>query len=78
MGGEEGDPSPGGFRLQVHGEVDSPFTLDFAALLAMPQIEQDCDVHCVTKWTVLDAHFTGVRVADLAAPARCQRRARTT
>jgi DMSO/TMAO reductase YedYZ molybdopterin-dependent catalytic subunit len=70
MGGEEGDPSPGGFRLQVHGEVESPYTLDFASLLAMPQVEQDCDVHCVTKWTVLGAHFTGVRVADLAARAK--------
>jgi DMSO/TMAO reductase YedYZ molybdopterin-dependent catalytic subunit len=70
MGGEEGDPSPGAFRLRVHGEVDNPMTLDFAALLAMPQIEQTCDVHCVTKWTVLDAHFTGVRVADIAAAAK--------
>ncbi len=70
MGGEEGDPSPGGFRLQVHGEVDNPYTLDFASLLAMPQVEQECDVHCVTKWTVLGAHFTGVRVADLAARAK--------
>jgi hypothetical protein len=70
MGGDEGDPSPGAFRLRVHGEVDNPMTLDFAALLAMPQIEQTCDVHCVTKWTVLDAHFTGVRVADIAAVAK--------
>ena len=70
MGGEEGDPSPANFRLEVHGEVDNPFTLDFAGLLAMPQVDQACDVHCVTKWTVLDAHFTGVRVADLAARAK--------
>jgi DMSO/TMAO reductase YedYZ molybdopterin-dependent catalytic subunit len=70
MGGEEGDPSPGNWRLQVHGEVESPFTIDFAGLLAMPQVEQDCDVHCVTKWTVLGAHFTGVRVADIAARAK--------
>lgn len=70
MGGEEGDPSPGAWRLKVHGEVESPFTLDFAALLAMPQIEQACDVHCVTKWTVLDARFTGVRLTDLAARAK--------
>jgi DMSO/TMAO reductase YedYZ molybdopterin-dependent catalytic subunit len=70
MGGEEGDPSPGAFRLQVHGEVDNPYTLDFASLLQMPQVEQDCDVHCVTKWTVLGARFTGVRVADLAARAK--------
>ncbi|MGH7294686.1 MAG: molybdopterin-dependent oxidoreductase, partial [Polyangiaceae bacterium] len=70
MGGEEGDPSPGSWRLQVHGEVDSPFTLDFAGMLAMPQVDQECDVHCVTKWTVLGARFTGVRVADLAARAQ--------
>jgi DMSO/TMAO reductase YedYZ molybdopterin-dependent catalytic subunit len=70
MGGDEGDPSPGNFRLEVHGEVEHPFTIDFAELLAMPQIDQTCDVHCVTKWSVLDARFTGVRVADLAARAK--------
>jgi DMSO/TMAO reductase YedYZ molybdopterin-dependent catalytic subunit len=70
MGGDEGDPSPGGWRLQVHGEAENPFTIDFAGLLAMPQVEQECDVHCVTKWSVLGAHFTGVRVADLAERAK--------
>ena len=70
MGGDEGDPSPGSWRLSVSGEVEAPFTIDFAEMLAMPQVEQDCDVHCVTKWTVLGAHFTGVRVADLAARAK--------
>ncbi|MDP9151593.1 MAG: molybdopterin-dependent oxidoreductase [Myxococcota bacterium] len=69
MGGEEGDPSPGSWRLQVHGEVERPFSIDFSELLGMAQIEQECDVHCVTKWTVLGAHFTGVRVADLAKRA---------
>jgi Oxidoreductase molybdopterin binding domain len=69
MGGDEGDPSPSGWRLQVHGEVERPFTLDFAELLAMPQVEQTCDVHCVTKWSVLGAAFSGVRVSDLAARA---------
>lgn len=70
MGGVEGDPSPGAFRLRVHGEVEQPFTLDLAQLLAMPQVDQACDVHCVTKWTVLDSKWTGVRVADLAARAK--------
>jgi DMSO/TMAO reductase YedYZ molybdopterin-dependent catalytic subunit len=76
MGGEEGDGSPGNFRLQVHGEVEQPFALDFAGLLAMPQVEQVCDVHCVTRWTVLGASFTGVRVADLAARAKVKPAAR--
>ena len=70
MGGQEGDPSPGAFRLKVHGAVDNPYELDFAALLRMPQINQTCDVHCVTKWSLFDSHWTGVRVADLAARAK--------
>jgi hypothetical protein len=76
MGGQEGDPSPGHFKLQVHGEVMEPFELDFGGLLAMPQVEQVCDVHCVTKWTMLDSRWTGVRVADLAKRARLKATAR--
>ncbi|WP_394823699.1 molybdopterin-dependent oxidoreductase [Pendulispora albinea] len=76
MGGSEGDPSAKGFSLKVHGEVEQPFTIDFAGLLEMPQVEQVCDVHCVTKWTVLDSHWTGVRVADLAARAKVKKSAR--
>ena len=76
MGGVQGNPSPANFRLRVHGEVEAPFTIDFAELLGMPQVEQTCDVHCVTKWTVLDSRWTGVRVSELAARARLKRTAR--
>ena len=69
MGGTEGDPSPKNWRLKIHGEVESPFEIDYAELLAMPQAEQVCDVHCVTKWSAFDASFSGVRVAELAARA---------
>jgi len=70
MGGAMGEPSPGRWKLKVYGDVEQAYEIDFAELLRMPQVEQVCDVHCVTKWTVLDAHFTGVRVADLAARAK--------
>lgn len=76
MGGVEGDPSPSSFRLQVYGEVEQPFSIDFAELLKMPQVDQVCDVHCVTKWTALDAKWTGVRLADLAARAKPKPNAR--
>jgi hypothetical protein len=76
MGGSEGDPSPGGFRLRVHGEVEQPFTIDFGELLRMPQVEHRVDVHCVTKWTVLDSAWTGVKLAELAARARVRPGAR--
>jgi hypothetical protein len=69
MGGAEGDPSPGKLRLRLHGEVSRPLELDLAALLAMPQVEQESDVHCVTKWSLLGATWTGVRVAELAERA---------
>ncbi|HEY2515231.1 MAG TPA: molybdopterin-dependent oxidoreductase [Polyangiaceae bacterium] len=76
MGGQEGDPSPGHWKLKVYGAVDAPFEIDFAELLKMPQVEQVCDVHCVTKWTMLDAHWTGVRIADLAQRAHLKANAR--
>lgn len=76
MGGAEGDPSPGAFRLRVHGEVDQPSSFDLAQLLEMPQVEQVCDVHCVTKWSVLDSRWSGVRLADLAARVKVRPSAR--
>src|SRR5687767_13133624 len=35
MGGEQGDPSRGKYRLKVHGEVDNPFEVDFRELVAL-------------------------------------------
>jgi DMSO/TMAO reductase YedYZ molybdopterin-dependent catalytic subunit len=70
MGGQPGATSPSRFRLTVHGEVDAPFTLSFAELLALPQTTLVADVHCVTGWSVLGHNWTGVRVADLAQRAR--------
>ena len=70
MGGEEGDPSPGGFRLRVHGLVGNPFTLSFADLLELPQVTLPCDVHCVTGWSVLGASWTGVRLREIADRAQ--------
>ena len=66
MGGEAGDPDPKSFRLHVHGEVDAPLDLDFAALTALPATEQTCDVHCVTGWSMLDSKWTGLQIAHLA------------
>lgn len=76
MGGEPGDANPANFRLRVHGEVDNPLDIDFAALLAMPQTEQTCDVHCVTGWSLLDSKWTGVQVAHLAKLAKVRDSAR--
>jgi DMSO/TMAO reductase YedYZ molybdopterin-dependent catalytic subunit len=76
MGGDPGDPNPANFNLQVHGEVDNPFDLDFAKLTAQPSVEQTCDVHCVTGWSLFDSVWTGVQIAHLARLARVRDAAR--
>ena len=76
MGGEPGDANPATFRLRVHGEVDNPLDIDFATLLAMPQTEQTCDVHCVTGWSLLDSNWTGGQVAHIAKLAKVRDAAR--
>jgi DMSO/TMAO reductase YedYZ molybdopterin-dependent catalytic subunit len=76
MGGDPGDPRPGEFRLRVHGEVEAPFSVDFAGLLALPQVEVAVDVHCVTGWSVLGAKIKGVRLSELAKRAKLEKSAR--
>ena len=76
MGGTPGDPSPSKFRLKVHGEVDKPFTLDFAELVKLGGVTRKVDVHCVTGWSVLGASFTGVPIQTLADKAALRTTAR--
>ncbi|MFO0750398.1 MAG: molybdopterin-dependent oxidoreductase [Myxococcota bacterium] len=70
MGGEPGDPLPRNFRLKVHGNVATPFELDFRQLVAMPEAKEAvADVHCVTGWSCLGARWRGVPIAALAKRA---------
>lgn len=76
MGGSAGSPSRRDFGLRVHGEVDRPYTLDFAELVALGPVERTVDVHCVTGWSVLGAKWKGIRLRDLAERAGVRRGAR--
>ena len=76
MGGQESDTQAKDFSLRIHGEVERPQTIDFRALLAYPQVTQKSDVHCVTKWSMLDAPWTGVRLIDIAANVGVKKTAR--
>ncbi len=77
MGGIAGDPSRGALRLKVHGEVEQPLNLSFDNLLDdYTRIEQTCDVHCVTRWSLLGGIWQGVRVGELAQRAKITKRAR--
>jgi DMSO/TMAO reductase YedYZ molybdopterin-dependent catalytic subunit len=76
MGGVPGNPDPSQLALNVSGEVNKPVSLSFKELLALPTVEVTVDVHCVTGWSMLDAKFKGVRVADVAKLAEVKDSAR--
>jgi DMSO/TMAO reductase YedYZ molybdopterin-dependent catalytic subunit len=76
MGGDEGDGDVRKFKLRVHGLVKSPFEIDYAGLLQLPQVQKEADVHCVTGWTLLGGVWKGVQIATLAEKAGLKAEAR--
>jgi DMSO/TMAO reductase YedYZ molybdopterin-dependent catalytic subunit len=76
MGGRPGDPSRSTYRLRVHGAVEEEISFSFEDLLGLQQIEQTCDVHCVTGWSLLGATWLGVRVSEIAKVVKPDKRAR--
>ena len=58
------------WTLTVSGEVESPLTLGYDELRALPATEVKTDIHCVTRWSRFDAQFTGVHWRELAALCR--------
>jgi len=76
MGGEEGDGDVRTFKLRVHGLVKSPFQIDYAGLLKLPQVEKATDVHCVTGWSLIGGLWKGVQIATLAEKAEVKSEAR--
>ncbi len=53
------------WKFEIKGLVDSPLSLTYDEILALPHKETLCDIHCVTRWSRLDNRFTGVSVSDL-------------
>jgi DMSO/TMAO reductase YedYZ molybdopterin-dependent catalytic subunit len=58
-----------GWSLDVVGAVRRPVSLRWKDLLALEQIEDVSDFHCVTKWSKMDLRWRGVRLADVLALA---------
>lgn len=58
---ERDDP----WTVTVAGCVEREQTWSLAQLRELPQVERTIDIHCVTRWTKLDARFRGVRLVDL-------------
>jgi DMSO/TMAO reductase YedYZ molybdopterin-dependent catalytic subunit len=59
------------WTLEVGGLVDNPVTLDWDAFMALPQVDDVSDFHCVTTWSRYDNRWRGVRfktIAELVIP----------
>jgi DMSO/TMAO reductase YedYZ molybdopterin-dependent catalytic subunit len=65
----------GRWRFTVTGLVDQSLTLTWSDLLALPQRETVCDMHCVTRWSRYDNVFEGVPVQSLLQMANVSRNA---
>lgn len=54
------------WRLEIAGDVHHPVTLTWQDFMALPQVDDVSDFHCVTTWSRFDNHWRGVRMADIA------------
>src|SRR5262249_27898116 len=69
--GEQPDVPLDRWTLEVGGLVENPLTLTWRDFLALPQVDDVSDFHCVTTWSRFDNHWRGVRlrtIAELAVP----------
>lgn len=57
------------WQLVIDGAVEKAVTLSWADFLALPQVEDVSDFHCVTTWSKMDLKWEGVRFSTLAALA---------
>jgi len=59
------------WRLDIGGQVENPVRLDWAQFMALPQVDDVSDFHCVTTWSRYENRWRGVRfsaLAELAVP----------
>ena len=59
------------WTLEVGGLVENPLTFTWEQFLALPQVDDVSDFHCVTTWSRFENHWRGVRfgtLAELAVP----------
>jgi DMSO/TMAO reductase YedYZ molybdopterin-dependent catalytic subunit len=56
---------PNTWRFRIFGEVDRPQEYTWEQFMRLPTLTVTADIHCVTRWTKFDTHWTGVPVRHL-------------
>jgi len=65
------------WRLKVFGLVAAPLELSWSEFTALPTTRVTVDIHCVTRWTMLDAVWEGVPFAEIVRRAAPEPEAKT-
>jgi len=55
------------WKIEITGACSKPQSLDWSRLLALEQVEDVSDFHCVTTWSKLGISWLGVRFLEIAA-----------
>ncbi len=55
------------WKLTIDGACEHPLTLGFDDFMALEQVTDTSDFHCVTTWSKLDITWVGVRFSELMA-----------
>jgi DMSO/TMAO reductase YedYZ molybdopterin-dependent catalytic subunit len=58
------------WSLCIYGLVENELTIDWTSFIAMPQITDVSDFHCVTRWSQLDMNWQGVRAHEILTMAQ--------
>jgi DMSO/TMAO reductase YedYZ molybdopterin-dependent catalytic subunit len=53
------------WRLTVRGLVKNPITLAWDEFVKLPTRSVKVDIHCVTRWSLLDTEWEGVSFAEI-------------
>jgi DMSO/TMAO reductase YedYZ molybdopterin-dependent catalytic subunit len=64
--GDVPEVATGEWQLEIAGLVHNPVTLSWKDFLALPQVDDVSDFHCVTTWSRFNNHWKGVRFRTLA------------
>lgn len=58
------------WRLKVWGLVENPFELTWEAFQNLPRKKIVVDIHCVTRWSMVDTEWEGVPFTVIAEKAK--------
>jgi DMSO/TMAO reductase YedYZ molybdopterin-dependent catalytic subunit len=60
----------GSWQLTIDGAVERELTLSWEELISLPTVRNETDIHCVTRWSMLDTSWEGVAFRELAERVR--------